>query len=64
MHTLAEAVTRSSEQAGWGTTVSGALSVEGSSPPMSSRNGGYVSVISPAYAMTRKTQRFIPSTKS
>ena len=36
----------------------------GSSPPMSRRNGGYASVISVAYAVTRYTQRFIPITKS
>src|SRR4051812_30391034 len=30
----------------------------GSGPPMSRRNGGYSSVIKPAYAATRRTQRF------
>ena len=35
-----------------------------SSPPWSSRNGGYWSVIKPAYAATRSTQRFRPITKS
>jgi len=53
-------------QAGAGVvgTVSGAVAVGGSLPPGSSRNGGYESVINVAYATTRKTQRFIPRTRS
>ncbi len=43
-----------------GVSVSGA----GSWAPMSNRNGGYLSVISAAYAPTRNTQRFMPITKS
>jgi len=50
--------------AGVGGTVSGAVAVGGSLPPGSSRKGGYESVINVAYARTRKTQRFIPRTKS
>src|SRR5687767_11633915 len=43
-----------------------ALAVSGADswPPMSKRKGGYLSVISVAYAPTRYTQRFIPMTKS
>ena len=48
MHTfgLVIAVIEDTETARVGTTVSEALPVEGSSPPMLSRNGGYASVMS------------------
>src|SRR5579884_3739241 len=45
-------------------TVPGAVPDGGSSQPISGRKGGYASVISEAYEATRKTQRFMPSTKS
>src|ERR1700754_1641431 len=50
-------------EAGIGGTLSERVPVGGSLPPISRRNGGYESVISAAYTATRKTQRFIPSTK-
>src|SRR5207244_3972016 len=45
-----------------GTTALDAVS--GSSSPASKRNGGYSGVISAPYAVTRKTQRLSPRTKS
>ena len=53
-----------SSQPGPGPAAGGRVRVPGSGPPMSSRNGGYSSVISPAYPATRSTHRFRPSTKS
>ena len=53
-----------SSQPGPGPAVGGRVMVPGSGPPMSSRNGGYRSVISPAYPATRSTHRFRPSRMS
>jgi hypothetical protein len=47
-----------------GATVGAVVGFGDSSSPMSRRKGGYVSVISDEYAATRKTQRFMPITKS
>ena len=40
------------------------VGVLGSVPPLSSRKGGYLSVISAAYAATRTAQRSMPRMKS